>query len=141
MASNYPHILPKDQSGETMQNYPAATVAVGRTTAIPPAASSVITLGDTTTTIEIAALNGAVAMRWLPSSIISGLGNTSVIAIAGATSNYDHIIPINTTRRFVVPIQKVPDHNSVMGANGANGLFNSLAVISVSSTLSAISEY
>jgi hypothetical protein len=132
MASNYPHITPKDQSGETMQGYPAATVALQRTTAIPPVASSVISLSDGTTIIEVAALNGAVALKW---------GSGSVIAVAGATANYDHIVPINTTRRFVVPIQKVPDHNSVMGVNGANGLYNTLAVITMSSTLSAISEY
>ena len=132
MAQNYAHMLPKDQSGEAMQNYPAATVALQRTTAIPPAASSVISLSDLTTEVEISALNGAIAMKW---------GSASVIAVAGATANYDHVIPINTVRRFVVPIQKVPDHNSVMGANGANGLYNSLAVITMSSTLSAVSEY
>jgi hypothetical protein len=132
MASNYPHLLPKDQSGETMQNYPAATVALQRTTAVPPAASSVITLNDRTTTVEISALNGAMAMKW---------GSASVIAVAGATANYDHVIPINTVRRFVVPIQKIPDSGSVMGANGANGLYSTIAVITMSSTLSAVSEY
>lgn len=132
MAQNYAVSIPHDKNTEPLQGYPANIVSKITTTAVPPAASSVITLGSNTTVIEVAALNGAMALKW---------GSGSVIAVAGVTANYDHVIPINTVRRFVVPQSVLGITASVAGANALNGLYNTLSVITMSSTLSAITEY
>ena len=132
MASNYAPLNPKDKSGETLQNYPAPIPAKFVTNAAPPAASSVVSFGSNTTEIEITALNASLAIKW---------GSGSVIAVAGATANYDHIIPVNSTRRFVIPVQSIGQVGSVMGANAQNGLYSTIAVISVGSVIAGITEY
>lgn len=132
MSQSYAVPIPHDKNIEPLQGYPANISAKITTTAVPPAASSVITLGANTTVIEVAALNGAMALKWGPGS---------VIAVAGVTANYDHVIPINTVRRFVVPQSVLGSTASVVGANSLNGLYNTLSVITMSSTLSAITEF
>jgi hypothetical protein len=87
-------------------------------------ASSVITMSMNTTAIEIAATGTAVLMRWVPvtSTDPSVFGNASVM-------NYDHVIPANTYRRFVVPIEvnNPQGYGSQVGANIENGLFRRFA--------------
>lgn len=89
-------------------------------------ASSVITLTQNTTAIEIGTGGTPAVMEWV------GQADTvaSVIAIAGATANFDHEIPANTVRRFVVPIETAggTDYGSVQGANREYGLYQRVAV-------------
>ena len=132
MAQNYSAALAHDKNNEPLVGSPPPIPAKAYNVAVPPAASSVITFGANTTAIEVAALNGAVAIKWGPGS---------VIAVAGATANFDHVVPINTIRRFVIPQSVIGATSSVVGANALNGLYNSMAVITMSSTLSAITEY
>lgn len=132
MAQNYSPSQARDKNNEPLFNYPQPLPAKALTVAVPPAASSVISFGANTTTVEVVALNGAIAMKWGPGS---------VVAIAGATANFDHIVPINTVRRFVIPQSVIGATSSVVGANALNGLYNSMAVITVSSTLSAVNEF
>ena len=132
MASNPYPLNPKDKSGETLQNYPAPTPAKFVTNAAPPSVSSVITFGSNTTVIEVTALNASLALKW---------GSGSVIAVAGATANYDHIIPVNSTRRFAIPINSQGFVGSVMGANPQNGLYSTCAVIATGSVITGITEY
>lgn len=93
-------------------------------------ASSVITLTDNTTSIEIGTGGTQAVMRWV--LVADGTGAaTSVIAVAGATANLDHTIPANTVRRFIVPIEiQAPGfapNASIVGARVENGLFARLA--------------
>ena len=115
-----------------MQGFPAPTVAKFTTSSAPPSVSSVISFGSNTTTFEITALNSSLAIKW---------GSASVIATAGATANYDHIIPVNQTRRFVIPMNTSGSSSSVVGANALNGLYSTMAVISASSVLTGYTEY
>ena len=88
--------------------------------------SSVITLTDDTTAIEIGTQGTAAAMRWV--SVADGTGaQSSVIAVAGATANFDHVIPPDTVRRFVVPIELGGVQASTVGANVQNGLYKRVA--------------
>lgn len=88
------------------------------------AVSSVITMSMNTTAIEIAATATPVLLRWVPTTSTdpSVFGNASVM-------NYDHIIPANTFRRFVVPIEvnNPQGYSSQVGANIENGLFRRFA--------------
>lgn len=125
MSLNYAKRLPTDQGGTAMQEYPAAQVALQNDTSENNTVSSVITMNDNTTVLEIGATGGAAVLRW----ITTGNTNASVISAAG-TANYDHIIPSNTYRRFVVPVEGIGT-SSIVGLNKASGLYNRVAVKSV----------
>lgn len=102
--------------------------------------SSVITVTQNTTAIEIAAGATAAAMAWIPVSDTTA----SVIAIAGATANYDHIIPANMVRRFVIPIEvqnNSQGYSSMVGDNVANGLYRRVAIKSQGIGSVLLSEY
>lgn len=129
---NYAPHHPKDESGETLQEYPAPIVAKVTTASVPPAASSVISFGANTTVVEVTALNASLAIKW---------GSASVVAVAGSTANFDHIVSVNSTRRFVIPRQLQGVTGSIVGANTLNGLYSTMAVIATGSVLSAYTEY
>lgn len=111
----------------TQQPFP---IPAKQVTAGTPVTSSVISFNPDTTTIEITAGNAVLALKW---------GSASVIATAG-TANYDHLIPIQTTRRFAIPFsgQGVP---SIVGLNTQAGLYSTCALIVASSILGGLTEY
>lgn len=91
-------------------------------------ASSVMTLTDNTTVVEVGAVGAAVYLRWVPRTETAAVAPYgSVIAIAGATANFDDYVPPNTTRIFPIP-QETIGTSSIVGANVAAGLYNRLAV-------------
>ena len=93
------------------------------------AVSSVVTLTENTTAVEIAAGGAAALIRWVYVSDASTAA-TSVIA-TGTSANWDHVVPANTVRRFVVPIEVsspgIAPNASMVGARVENGLFARLA--------------
>lgn len=131
MSQNYSPALAHDKNNEPLWDYPSPLPAKQVTVAVPPVASSVITFGANTTKIEITSFAGPVAIKWGPGS---------VIALAG-TANFDHIVPQNSVRKFVIPQSVQGVTGSIVGANVLNGLYNSMAVIGMSSTLTAVTEY
>jgi hypothetical protein len=121
MSNNYAKAQPLDRNQNYLMGYPAPASALASYGATV-AASSVITLTDNTTVLEVTAAGGAgVAIKW----ISTGNTNPSVIS-SGATANFDHIIANGQTRRFVVPIETI-GNSSIVGANKQNGLFNRVA--------------
>lgn len=100
------------------------------------AVSSVVTLNDNCTNLEIAAVGAPVFIRWVPRSDTQG----SVIGVAGATANYDNVVPAGTYRKFVVPIETIGT-SSIVGANIANGLYNRIAYISGSAGSVLTTQY
>ena len=121
---NYAKGKPVGSNQVPFADSPPAIKAIARFVTENGTASSVISLTHNTTAIEIGTGGAAAAMRWVATSDTEA----SVVAIAGATANFDHIIPANTVRRFVVPIEVVPTSNSsVQGANRANGLYQRVA--------------
>lgn len=135
MSYPYAKPLPIDTRGNSMHELSPDADTLATTAAAPPAASSVISFNTGTTLIEITALNNSLAYKW---------GPDSVIAAAGATANFDGIVPVNTTRRIVIPVSVYGASalNSVAGgANLQNGLYTTMAVIATASILTAITEY
>mgnify|MGYP003652476842 CR=1 FL=1 len=127
MAINYQRPLPHDSgSGEALQDFPAARLAHRRVLSTNAAISSVITLNDKTTMMEVTAGTVPAAIRWVASTDTEA----SIIALPGATANFDHIIPAGVLRRFVVP-QERQGITSIAGANVANGCYARLAYISI----------
>lgn len=134
----YTKSLPRDGGGEPMQEYPAPVLAQQRFTSENATVSSVVTLTHNTTAIEIATVGGAAAMKW----ITQGDTQASIITIAGTTSNYDHIIPTGTVRRFVVPIEtQGAQQGSAVGINRQNGLYQRIAYKSMGIASVLTSEY
>lgn len=129
MSNPYP-TLPKDKSSETMQEYPAAKKALARYTDTNAAASSVISVTNGTTAIEVAAVTVPAFIRWVVTTETAAVAPfASVIAIPGTTSNYDHVVPAGTVRRFAIPIES-QGSSSIQGANRAAGLYQRIAAIS-----------
>lgn len=117
--------LPHDKGNVPMQEFPAPYLAKARYTNENAVASSVISVSHDTTSIEITANGGAAVMRWVATSDTQG----SVIGVAGATANYDHVIPSNTMRRFAIPIESMyAAPSSMVGANRMNGLYQRVAI-------------
>lgn len=142
MSNLYAKPLARDGGGEAMQEYSAPFKALARYTGENASASSVISLTPNTTTVEVAALGGTgAAIRWVPRTETAAVSPfASVITIAGATSNYDNVIPAGQARRFVVPIESQgTQQGSVVGANVQNGLYQRIAVqtFGISSVMTA----
>ena len=137
MINPYP-ALPVDKNGNALQNYPAAKVALQRFTSENATVSSVISVTHNTTAIEVAAVGGAVAIKWIPTTDTEA----SIITIAGATSNYDHAVVTGEVRRFVIPIESQGTGNqSVVGVNRQNGLYRRIAYKSVGIASVMLTEY
>lgn len=132
---NYAPSLPREKNGEVLQGYPAPKLALARYAPENSSASSVISVSHNTTALEITAITNAAAMRWVATSDTQA----SVVTIAGGTANFDHIIPVGTVRRFVVPIESNPQSGSVQGINRELGLYQRFAIksIGIGSVLSA----
>lgn len=83
--------------------------------------SSVVTLNDNTTDLEIASTGVPVFIKW-----ISRTDTTASVISAAGTANYDHVIPPNWIRKFTVPVEQLGT-SSLVGANIGNGLYNRVA--------------
>lgn len=123
MSVNYAKLVGRDRGGEPFvpTHIPASTL--GSVTRENASASSVTTLTDLTSVVEVTAIATAAGIIWATNQA------TSVITAQG-TANFDNIVPPNTTRLFVVPrrVQAVP---SISGVNTQEGLF---ALIATKST-------
>ena len=142
MVNPYP-ILPRDKGSEPMHDYATHASVKAIYASENVSASSVITLTEDTTALEIAAIGasptGAV-MRWVSSVAAFGAA-TSVISTAG-TANFDHVIPNNSVVRFAIPIEfQATNPSSVQGANRLNGLYRRVAIKSIGIGSVLLTEY
>lgn len=133
MSQNVAKALPRDQGGEAMQEYPAPALALEQYIGAPTV-SSVVSFTDNTTALEVGAgTGGGILMKWIASTDTIG----SVIVAAGAGSNYDHFIPANTVRRFVIP-QETQGVSSVVGRGVQAGLYRRVAWIAAVAPISSV---
>lgn len=122
MSLNYSRPLPKDSgSSEAMQEYPSPVLSVRTLATDNAVTSSVVTLSDKTTMMEITAIGAPAVIKWIATTNT----NPSVISAAG-TANFDHVIPAGTLRRFVVPRESAAI-TSIAGANIQEGLYQRVA--------------
>jgi len=125
MARDYAAPSPVDRLGNPLQTLPANVPAINVTTS-GTLLSSVITLDDNATRVEVAATgSGAVAIKWFGSVV----GNPSV-----TVANLDHVVPAQTVRLFVIPpsIRGQAASGSIIGGYGAiNGLYKQIEVLPI----------
>lgn len=131
MARNYASRLPIDEMNNVMQEYATPFPAVATTAAVTPI-SSVVTFNNNSTSIEIAAPQGA-AIKWIG----VGAAQSSVISSFAATANFDHIIPAGTVRRFVIPAETQGIAGPAL-ANSVFGLYQRMAVAPIATGVSSI---
>lgn len=148
MSTNYAKGKPMGNNQIPFFDSPPAVAAIGAT--VKDAAtttSSILILGPNTTAIEVTPAGGPAFIKWLTGAIVdSSVAGTSVIS-TGATANYDHAIPANVLRRFVVPIFSGANvtvgatATSFVGANVENGLYSHVAYIGTATSVISINRY
>lgn len=114
--------LPVDKNGAASQGSPPPYVGLQRFTSENALVSSVVTLNDNTTVLEVEASVAPAVLRWVASSDTQG----SVISIAGSTSNYDVIVPAGAVRRIAIPIER-QGVSSIVGMGVQAGLYRRVA--------------
>lgn len=128
MGANYAQKQAIDRAGTPYHttNVPPPASAIARYLSENATVSSVITVTPDTTAIEISTGGTQTIMRWVATTDTQG----SVIGVAGATANFDHVIPSNSRLRLIIPIDTTasyPPNNSMVGANIANQLYRRFA--------------
>lgn len=128
MSTNNTKSLPRDKGGEALQEFPPLALAQARYTNENATTSSVISVSDNTVSLEVAAVGQAAAIKWVTQADTQA----SIITIAGATANYDHVIAKDTVRKFAIP-QEVAgaSQGSVVGINRQAGLYRRFALKSM----------
>lgn len=123
MSKDYSAGKPVGNNGVPQYDSPPALKALVSVIRENGANSSVVSMTHNTTSLEIATGGNPALVRWIAASDTEGsvFGNASVM-------NFDHVIPANAVRRFVVPIEVVPTSSqSVQGINRLQGLFQRYA--------------
>lgn len=144
MASNYFAGTKLGDSGlPATADTPAPFKAVAQYLSENATASSVITLSQNTTAVEVVTSGSPTVIRWISASDTQA----SVVAVAGATANFDHMVPANWRIRFVVPEESATNQTagatttSMVGANREYGLFQRLAYKTQGVASVAVTEY
>lgn len=145
MAQNYARgpAMGNNQVPFTTEAPPAvkAVATTVRDTISPVSSITVLTVN--TTAIEVHTTAGTGYIRWMAQSLVdSSVAGTSILATGAA--NYDHAIPPNSMRRFVVPISvqnNSEGYGSAVGANTANGLFRNVATTGNLTSILGITQY
>lgn len=121
MANNIYSKLPRSADGVEYQVSSSSPVpAVARYVA-GAGVSSVITLTDNTTTIEVGAVaGGGVLLKWIA---------TSDTAASVIGTNFDNFVPADTVKKFAIPQERIGTA-SIVGANVQNGLYKRVAFVS-----------
>lgn len=121
---NYSRGIPMGNNQIPHFNSPPAVKAIVSRMSEDASVSSVITMSANTTAIEIGTTGTGALLRWVGTGVTdpSVFGNASVM-------NYDHFIPANTNKRFIVPIEvnNPQGYSSQVGLNIENGLFRRYA--------------
>ena len=110
--------VPLGDNQEPIQDAPPPVRALVSRLIENATTSSVVSVTHDTTALEVSALAQPVLFRW----VTTGDTQASVTA-----TNFDHVIPTNSVRRFVIPIEAIADTTSVQGMNRSNGLFQRYA--------------
>jgi hypothetical protein len=140
---NYAPNQAHDKGGNVINSANVPRKALARYTNENATASSVISVSHDTTALEVTAVGLSAVVRWVPTTETAAVSPfASVITVAGATSNYDGVVPANTTRYFVIPIESQGTGNSsIVGANRQNGLYQRVAIKSTGIASVMVAEF
>ena len=135
---NYAKLLPRDIGGAAMQQFATPLQAVAQIVSTNAVASSIWSLSQHTTIIEIGTQGAAGAcIRWVAATenaSVAGYHGSVIASMPGA--NFDHYIPPNTVRRFVIP--KETQGVYAGGIGSINGLYQKVAWVNAGATAGSI---
>lgn len=140
--SNYAKPLAHDTGGTGMVNSPPPYPAQARRIVDNAVASSVMNISPTTTIIEVGAHGGTGAViRWVPlTETAAAAGAKASVVSSGLGANFDHYIPNQAVRTFIVPRETQGTAAGQVGS--VNGLYQRVAIINAGSASSIITaEY
>lgn len=144
MARNYAAGSPVgDNTQPITADTPAPFKAIAQYLSENATVSSVLTLTQNTSAIEIATGGTSAVVRWVSVTDTAA----SVVAVAGATANFDHMVPANWRIRLVVPIESGVNVTtgatitSMVGANREYGLYQRVAIKTQGIASVAVTEY
>ncbi len=138
---NYSPALPRDENGNVKQEYAVPFKPNARYGTNNATTSSVITLADNSTEVEIAAVGAAVAVRWIPATETAAVSPFASVITTGTSANFDYVVPKDTYRRFVAP-QETQGVQSIVGVGVLNGAYRRVAVMSAATVSSImVSEF
>lgn len=121
--ARYANAIPNDVTGNPIQGAGMLVPAIVSTVSENATASSVITVNDNTTDLEVAAIGSTGFLKWISRTDTTA----SVISSVGGQANFDVIIPAGMVRRLVIPKETIGAGSSLVGANIQNGLYNRFA--------------
>lgn len=129
--------LPRDLGNQPMQEFPAPILAKTRYASENSTASSVITVGHNTVSLEVAAIGGPAVLKWIATT-----DTTASVISAAATANFDHVIPTGMMRRFGMPRESAgTSAQSVQGVNRGEGLYQRFAIKSIGVASVLVAEF
>ena len=120
--SQYAHELPVDkQNNPYLVSMPSSIANQAWSSVFT--VSSVAGFSDKTTTIQLTAIARPLIYKWVS---IANLGASS--SVTG--TSFDGVVPAAYSQILVIPqsVMAVGYSSSMMGANGANGLYNGIAI-------------
>lgn len=129
MSTNYAREIPHDKGGEGMNDYYPAYKANIRYGTNNATISSVITLNDNTTIVEVAAVGSPVLVRWIPASETASVSPFASVIGTGANANFDHTVAKDTVKQFVIPIE-TQGTSSIVGIGVQAGTYRRVAISS-----------
>ena len=142
MTYSYINPLPRDKTGEAMQEFPAPVRARASVMLIENAvASSVMLLDQNATHVEVNALGGAVVVRWVRASETPSVSPRASVIASGLGANFDHLIPANSFRRLAIPREAGGVGTGGLAAAGLGsvyGLYSRLAHINASTAPASV---
>lgn len=142
--ANWAKPLALDKNQNPLQEYPAPNIALSRMTVENAVASSVLLLNPNTSTVEVGTVGGLGAViRWVPLTETPTVSPYASVVSSGVGANFDHFIPANSYRRFVVPRETQGLGTATMQLGSTFGLYQRLARVNATTTASSvlISEY
>lgn len=137
--ANYVRNLPRDKGGETLQEFPAPTIAVQQTVTDNTAVSSVINIHPNTSSLEVSALGGqGVVIRWIKTTETAATAPFASVVASGLGANFDHHIPAGQLRRFAVPQETQGQGLGNLQIGSTFGLYQRVARISAGTAPSSV---
>lgn len=131
---NYSNGKPLGNNNVPQYDAPATSSTVAMRNSDNATASSVVTLTQDTTDVEVAAIGGAAIIKWV---------RTTDTGASVTSAGFDYVVSKDTVRHFVVPIevQTSQGYSSMQGANRENGLYQRLAFKSTGISSVYVTEY
>lgn len=142
MTYQYINPIPHDKTGTALQDFPAPVRARTSVMMIEnDVVSSVLLLDQNATHVEVNAVGGPIAIRWVAATETPTVSPRGSVIASGLGANFDHMIPANSYRRFAIPKETGgvgPQGVANAGIGSVYGLYHRLGHVNGGATPASI---